>query len=130
MILRVVAAIIRRDGRFLITRRPANVHLAGLWEFPGGKVEADESLESALIREISEELGVKIHVGHEYFHVEHHYAERSVQLYFFDCVIVSGEPEPLHVADLRWVAPDDLDQFTFPDADRDLIARLKGKRSV
>lgn len=101
------------------------MHLARLWEFPGGKVEADESLASALVREIEEEVGVKITVLDEFFQVEHHYPTRSVQLHFFNCTIVSGEPRPLHVADLRWVLPEELDQFSFPEADRELISRLQ-----
>ena len=125
VIVCVVAAIIRRDGLILITRRPDDVHLAGLWEFPGGKVEADESQRAALVREIDEEIGVQIEVLDEFFQVEHHYPTRSVQLHFFDCRILSGEPRPLQVADLRWVRPAELDQFQFPEADQELIARLK-----
>jgi len=123
--IRVVAAIIRRDGKLLITRRPDNVHLAGLWEFPGGKVEADESLEKDLVREIAEEVGVEITVLGEYFQVRHDYPSRSVHLHFFDCVITAGEPQPVHVADVRWVLPEELDNFSFPEADRELIARLQ-----
>jgi len=125
MLVRVVAAIIEESGRILITQRPGNVHLAGLWEFPGGKVEANESLKSALVREIEEEIGVKIVVLDEYFQIEHHYPERSVQLHFFNCKIVSGEPQPLEAADLRWVSPEELDQYNFPEADRELISRLR-----
>lgn len=125
VIIRVVAAIIRRDGRLLITRRPQNVHLAGLWEFPGGKVEPEESLEEALSREILEEVAIEIRVREQFFQVEHHYPARTVKLYFFNCEIVSGEPQPLDVADLRWVTPSELDQFQFPEADRELIRLLK-----
>jgi len=125
MIVRVVAAIIRRDGQILITKRPANVHLAGLWEFPGGKVEPDESLQTALIREIREELGVEIEVLDERFRIRHDYPNRSVELHFFEAGIVSGDPKPLDVADIRWVRPSDLDQFDFPEADRELISLLK-----
>ena len=78
MIISVVAAIIRRNGKILITRRFNNVHLPGLWEFPGGKVEPDESLNSALEREIFEELGVTIHVEDECFTVDHDYPTKSV----------------------------------------------------
>ena len=121
----VVAAIIRRQGRILITRRPDDVHLAGMWEFPGGKVEPNESLQAALVREIEEEVGVTIEALDETFTVEHHYPSRFVQLHFFNCRILSGEPKALQVADLRWVLPVELDQFHFPEADRELIARLK-----
>ena len=125
MIVRVVAAIIRREGQILITRRPDNVHLAGLWEFPGGKVEPDESLQTALTREIREELGVEIEVLDERFQIQHDYPTRSVELHFFEARILSGEPKPLDVAAIRWVSPSDLDQFDFPEADRELISLLK-----
>jgi mutator protein MutT len=125
VIVRVVAAIIRREGQILITRRPDNVHLAGLWEFPGGKVEPDESLQTALRREIQEELGVEIEVLDERFQIQHDYPARSVELHFFEARILSGAPKPLDVADIRWVSPSDLDQFDFPEADRELISLLK-----
>jgi mutator protein MutT len=124
-LLTIVAAIIRRDDQILITKRPDNVHLAGLWEFPGGKVESGESLPAALEREIREELGVEITVDREYFSVEHEYPEKSVHLHFFDCTILRGEPQPLEVADLRWVKAAELDDFEFPPADVELIRRLR-----
>ena len=125
MIIDVVAAVIRRTGKILITQRLDNVHLAGMWEFPGGKVEADESFEGALLREIREELGIEIRVLDEFFTVEHEYPTKSVRLHFFNCTITEGEPEPLAVADLRWVLPAELDKFEFPPADAELIAKLR-----
>ena len=121
----IVAAIIRRDDLILITKRPDNVHLAGLWEFPGGKVESGESLEAALHREIREELGVEITVDREFFSVAHEYSDKSVHLHFFDCTILRGEPQPLEVADLRWVKTGELVDFEFPPADVELIRRLR-----
>ena len=125
MIIDVVAAIIRRGGQILITQRFDHVHLPGLWEFPGGKVEAGESLQAALEREIMEELGVKIRVHDEFFTVEHDYPTKSVRLHFFNCSIIEGEPQLIEVADMRWVHPQDLGQFDFPPADAELIARLR-----
>jgi mutator protein MutT len=125
VIIDVVAAVIRRAGTLLITQRLDNVHLAGMWEFPGGKVEAGESFEEALQREIGEELGIAIGVLDEFFTVEHDYPTKSVRLHFFNCAIREGEPEPLGVADLRWVSPGELDNFQFPPADAQLIAKLK-----
>ena len=125
MIIDVVAAIIRRGGQILITQRFDHVHLPGLWEFPGGKVEAGESLQAALEREIMEELGVKIRVHDEFFTVEHDYPTKSVRLHFFNCSIIEGEPQLIEVADMRWVHPQDLVQFDFPPADAELIARLQ-----
>lgn len=126
VVITVAAAIIRRDGKILITRRRSDVHLAGLWEFPGGKVEPGESLEAALQREIREELGIDIQVLNEFFSTEFHYPEKSVRLYFFDCVITRGEPHPLEAADLRWVQKAELGGLSFPEADRELIKRLLG----
>src|SRR5436190_17133803 len=117
MRVNVVAAIIRRNGRILITQRPDNVHLARMWEFPGGKVEPGESFEAALVREIREELGIAISVGKEFFRIDHDYPAKSVRLHFFNCTILEGEPQPLDVADLRWVEPRELDHFQFPPAD-------------
>jgi len=126
VIIEVVAAVIRRDGRILITQRLDDVHLARLWEFPGGKVEAGESLEAALQREIQEELGIGIVVVDEFHTVEHDYPGKSVRLHFFNCVIEQGEPVSLGVADLRWVLPAELSQFEFPPADAELIEQLRG----
>ena len=125
MIVEVVAALIRRHGKILISQRPDDVHLARLWEFPGGKVEAGESLETALRREIREELGIDVAVGEEYFTVEHDYPGKSVRLHFFNCSIECGEPQALGVADLRWVSPEELSRFEFPPADAELIERLR-----
>jgi mutator protein MutT len=125
VIIDVVAAVIRRSGKILITQRLDNVHLAGLWEFPGGKVEANESFEHALQREIREELGMEIRVLDEFLTVEHDYPAKSVRLHFFNCAICEGDPQPLGVADLRWVLPAGLDHFEFPPADAELIAKLK-----
>jgi 8-oxo-dGTP diphosphatase len=125
--IEVVAAIIRRNGQLLITQRPDNVHLARLWEFPGGKVESGESLEVALQREILEELGLKIRVNDEFFTVDHDYPTKSVRLHFFNCSVIEGTAQPLDVADLRWVSPHNLDCYQFPPADADLIAKLRAE---
>ena len=125
MIIDVVAAVIRMEGTILITQRLDHVHLAGSWEFPGGKVEAGESFECALVREIREELGIEIRVNDEFFTVEHEYPDKSVRLHFFNCTLLSGKPAALGVADLRWVAAGDLSQFEFPPADSALIAKLR-----
>jgi len=125
--IEVVAAIIRRNGQLLITQRPDNVHLARLWEFPGGKVESGESLEVALQREILEELGLKIRVNDEFFTVDHDYSTKSVRLHFFNCSVIEGTAQPLDVADLRWVSPHNLDRYQFPPADAELIAKLRAE---
>jgi mutator protein MutT len=121
----VVAAIIRRDDKLLITKRLDHVHLAGLWEFPGGKVEPGESLENALEREIYEELGIQIAVAGEFLRIEHDYPSKSVRLHFFNCSIVGGEPGRIGVADYQWVEPSRLGDFEFPAADAELILKLR-----
>ena len=121
----VVAAIIRKDGRILITRRRPNAHLAGLWEFPGGKVEAGESLRAALEREIREEIGLEIRILDEFFTVDHDYPTKSVRLHFFNCVPLYGVAQPLDVAELQWVNPQDLTNYAFPPADTELLTKLR-----
>ncbi len=123
----VSAALIFRDGKLLITRRHANSHLGGLWEFPGGKREAGESFEQCLIREIREELGVDIAVGELFEEISHDYPEKSVHLKFFICRLLSGEPQPLDCAGVKWVAKTELAGFEFPAADARLLQKLKEK---
>jgi mutator protein MutT len=124
-IIEVSAALIFRDGKLLITQRHANAHLGGLWEFPGGKREPDETFEQCLVREIREELGVEISVGALFEEISHAYPEKSVRLKFFVCKLLSGEPQPLDCAAVRWVARPELAEFEFPAADRRLLERIK-----
>jgi mutator protein MutT len=124
-VIDVAAALIFRDGKLLITRRRADVHLAGLWEFPGGKREPDESFEQCLVRELREELGVEISVGGLFEEVVHAYPEKTVRLRFSICSLKSGEPEPLDCAALKWVDKSELDEYAFPSADARLLDKLR-----
>ena len=117
----VAAAIIERHGAFLLTRRQAGVHLAGYWEFPGGKCNHGESLDACLARELREELAVAIAVRAEVLGVTHDYADRRVELHFFECDLVEGEPSPQLGQEMRWVPRGELETLTFPPADRELI---------
>jgi mutator protein MutT len=119
----VVAAVVERDGRFLLTRRLRGTHLAGTWEFPGGKCEPDETHEACLARELREELDVQVVIGEEILSVEHAYPERTVRLHFRRCVL-AGEPRPLLGQDVRWARRDEMRALEFPEADRELIAML------
>jgi len=123
MIVVVAAAVIERDGRFLVTRRQKGVHLEGCWEFPGGKCDDGESLTACLRRELSEELAVDANVGQDLFTVTHDYADRSVELHFFQCE-VTGEPSPQIGQEMRWVRREDLATLEFPPADAELISTL------
>ena len=121
----VTAAVIERDGAFLLTRRLEGTHLEGHWEFPGGKCEPGETLEECLARELREELGVEASVGGEVFSVRHAYAQRTVQLHFFACEI-RGAPTAMLGQQMRWVPRGELAALPFPEADAALIARLSG----
>ncbi|OGK84492.1 MAG: hypothetical protein A2X52_12090 [Candidatus Rokubacteria bacterium GWC2_70_16] len=122
----VVAAVIERGGRILITRRPQGSHLAGLWEFPGGKPLPGESPQEALRREIREELGAEITVLDHVDTINWSYPDKRVRLVFFRCA-TEGEPRALEGQEIAWVAPADLHRYDFPAADATLIARLTGR---
>jgi mutator protein MutT len=124
-VIPVVAAVIEQDDRFFITRRHAGAYLAGLWEFPGGKVEAGESHQEALRREIREELGTDIDIHDLVFEITHQYADRTIGLFFYKCTLL-GAPQPLLGQEMRWVARGDLPSLGFPPADAELITLLAG----
>ena len=119
----VVAAVIERDGRFLLTRRLERTHLAGYWEFPGGKCEADETHDACLARELLEELNAEAEIGREILATEHAYPERTVRLHFKACTLRT-EPTPLLGQEMRWVPRGELRSLSFPDADQELIEML------
>jgi mutator protein MutT len=119
----VTAAVIEREGRFLVTRRLQGTHLEGMWEFPGGKCDQGETLAACLQREIREELGTGVVVGSEMLQSTHEYVDRSVALHFFSCSL-TGDPQPLLGQEMRWVARGDLRSLKFPPADDRLIDLL------
>jgi len=121
----VVAGVIQNKGRLLLTRRFDGAHLGGAWEFPGGKVESEESLEEALIREIQEELAIKIKVDTLIQDEKFAYPDREVHLHFFYCHILKGRPRAIGVAEMAWILPSELDQYCVPRANEKLIDRLK-----
>jgi 8-oxo-dGTP diphosphatase len=123
--IQVAAGLICRDGRYLITRRNAGTHLEGLWEFPGGKREAGETLQACLQRELREELGIEITTPLPFRVIRHEYPEKRVELYFFFCSIAGGEPQLLGCAEAQWVSPKELDRFEFPPADQPLLKILQ-----
>jgi len=122
--IQVTAALLRKDGRWLITRRPTGSHLAGLWEFPGGKQKEGESLEECLAREIEEETGLRVAVGEKQRAVTHHYAERTVHLHFFDCQPIEGEARPIGCADVAWITPEEFAEYDFPPADEPVVSDI------
>jgi mutator protein MutT len=121
----VTAAVIERDGAFLLTRRLDGTHLAGHWEFPGGKMHAGETLAECLAREIREELGADIEVGQEILATAHDYPGRSIELRFFRCSLKSA-PRPMMGQEMRWVPLRDLPSVQLPPADDELVRLLTG----
>lgn len=119
----VTAAVIRRGDEFFVTRRQRGVHLEGLWEFPGGKCDAGESLETCLRREIREELDTDARIGEELLACAHTYPERIVELHFFSAELL-GDPRPMLGQEMRWVPRGELRGLQFPPADDELIDLL------
>ncbi|MGH7950895.1 MAG: 8-oxo-dGTP diphosphatase MutT [Limisphaerales bacterium] len=120
----VSAALIFHEGKLLITQRHADAHLGGLWEFPGGKRESDETFEECLVREIREELGIEISVGELFEEISHVYAEKNLRLKFFICKWRGGELQPLGCAAFKWVGKSELENYKFPAADARLLEKL------
>lgn len=121
--LRVVAAVIERDGRLLVSLRHPRGSRPGQWEFPGGKIERGESEPEALVREIREELGCACEVGPLVRRIVHPFPAVDVEIAFFSTVL-HGEPRPLCMAELRWVARSELEGLDFLEADRPFVAEL------
>mgnify|MGYP001494321611 CR=1 FL=1 len=125
----VAAGLVFRDGKLLITQRPAGSHLGGLWEFPGGKREPSETIEACLHRELQEELGIEVTLGQALETVTHSYPEKTVKITFFICRLSKGEPKPIECPAIDWVRRGDLVKFEFPPADEELLSRLVDDRS-
>jgi len=123
MMLAVVAAVIEHAGCFLLTRRQDGVHLAGHWEFPGGKVGAGETHAAALRREIIEELDTDVVVHELVLETGHEYPERTVTLFFYRCDLL-GTPRPMLGQQMEWIPRAQLSSMLFPPADGELIRLL------
>jgi mutator protein MutT len=124
----VVAAVIEDNDRFFLTRRQAGVHLAGMWEFPGGKIDPDETHADALRREIREELDAEVEVGELVLHTQHAYPDRMIALYFYRCGLI-GTPRPQLGQEMRWFGRAELPALGLPPADAELIELLTGRRT-
>ncbi|MEZ4366615.1 MAG: (deoxy)nucleoside triphosphate pyrophosphohydrolase [Kofleriaceae bacterium] len=126
-VIRVVAAVIEEGGRYLITQRNESAVLPLLWEFPGGRVEADEDDAAALRREVRGRIGVDVEVGAKAGEHRHEYGTYDVLLVMYTCSVVLGQvPYPATVADLRWVTSREFLDYEFPPADEKSMSKLLG----
>ena len=124
MILVVAAAILDASGRVLIAERPAGKHMAGRWEFPGGKVTPGESEEAALARELEEELGIRCVEARPMMRLRHRYPDREIELSMWVVERYGGEPRALDGQRLRWVPRTQLAAEDILEADRPFVAAL------
>ena len=120
-----VAVIWNEQGKILIDKRRQNGLMGGLWEFPGGKIEPGETVEACIKREIQEELGIEVRVGDRLIVIDHVYSQFGVTLTVHHCQLESGEPQPLECDEIRWVSLDELDEYSFPQANIQIINALR-----
>lgn len=129
--INVAAGIIRDEaGRILITQRPLDKLLGGLWEFPGGKQEDGETLPETLVRELREELGIAVAVGDLFVTVRHGFSHFRMTMHTYECRHTGGEPQPIGVKDFAWVTEDELDRYSFGKADREVIKAIRARRTM
>lgn len=125
-----VAVIRNRQGKILIDRRLNQGDMAGLWEFPGGKVEPQETVQECIRREIKEELDIEIKVGDRLVTIAHTYTNFKVTLYVHNCEYLSGEPRPIECQEIRWVNVLEMDLYEFPQANSKIISMLQARGKV
>ena len=124
--IRVVAAVVERDGKYLITQRRPTAVLPLMWEFPGGRVEGEETDAAALKREVRHRLGAEIEVGKLISFVSHPYEHYVVDLFLYECRLLGERLEPKAVSAFKWVASSDFDQYPFTPADEASMNKLLG----
>jgi len=120
-----VAVIRNKQGQILIDRRLAKGEMAGLWEFPGGKIEPNETVEECIKREISEELAIEVEVGDRLVTIDRTYSNFEVTLFVHHCQYLSGEPQPIECQEIRWVTLAEISNYTFPEANTQIITILQ-----
>ena len=123
--LRGTAAVIWREGKVLLAKRPSKGLLGGMWEFPGGKSEENETLQECLTREIREELGATIRVGEPLGVYRHAYTHFRITVHVFQCDLAEGEPKPIEAADIAWVPPASLTDYPMGKVDRQIASKIK-----
>ncbi|GAB4226190.1 MAG: hypothetical protein Kow0049_04980 [Stanieria sp.] len=120
-----VAVIRNQQGKILIDRRRSQGDMAGLWEFPGGKVEPAETIQECIKREIKEELGIEIAVRDRLITITHRYPNFDVTLFVHDCEHLDGEPQPIECEEIHWVSVTEMANYPFPEANQQIIAMLQ-----
>ncbi len=123
----VGVGVVEKDGKVLITQRKYDDHLGGVWEFPGGKKKPEETDQACVERELNEELGITVKAAQHLETIRYAYPDRRLELRFYSCALVAGEPKSVEVQDFRWVKPGELIYYQFPKADRYLVERLAKK---
>lgn len=124
-ITQVVAALIRKDNKFMIFQRSSNKTRAFQWEFVGGKVEEGETLEEGLIRECMEEIGVKVRVGDVFMEVDHTYPDIDIHLTLFNAEIAEGDVKMIEHNDIRCITPEEIDNYKFCPADDEILKKIR-----
>jgi 8-oxo-dGTP diphosphatase len=124
--IRVVAALVERDGRYLITQRRENAVLPMLWDFPGGRVEEGESDQHALTREVSERLGAEVEVGQLISFVNHPYDKYAVDLYLYECTLLTERLHCRAVKNYAWVTSEEMESYSFTPVDEASMSKLLG----
>ena len=120
----VVAALIWKNNKFMICQRPTHKARGLLWEFVGGKIEAGETKEQALIRECKEELNILLSVGDVFMDVVHEYPDLTVHLTLFNATIAEGEPQKLEHNDIQWITPSEIPYYDFCPADKEILNKI------
>ena len=120
----VVAALIWKNGKFMICRRPAHKARGLLWEFVGGKVEPGETKKQALVRECREELAVTVAVQDEFMSLVHEYPDITIHLTVFNASIAEGVPQLLEHNDIRWIPPKEIKNYDFCPADNKILEKI------
>lgn len=120
----VVTGLIRKGHQVLVGQRPQGHSLSGQWEFPGGKIEMNETPQQALKRELNEELGIDVEVGELRFCATHSYGDVSIMLVFYEVNFWKGEPKPVHHTQIKWIDPYDLRILPIPEANQKILPSL------
>jgi 8-oxo-dGTP diphosphatase len=120
----VVTGLLRKGTKVLVGQRPVGHSLAGQWEFPGGKIEKNETPEEALARELREELAIEADVGTLKLASTHSFGDTGIVILFYEVLFWKGEPKAVHHMELRWIEPSELHTLSIPDANRKILPRI------